>query len=151
MRSDASLAAEAQIPTVKFPTPTEDNQAIAKEVTVTMIERPAVLDALFHVNTSPACRENPEEILKSQGLPQNERDFLLLWLLAEFRGSCLFTLKNPHNYPFPFTLKAGKNNHAIQCYPSASVAIDSDTLIARSSSASPRSRHELSILSEAES
>jgi hypothetical protein len=31
--------------------------------------------------------------------------------------SFLSGLKNPHNFPFPFALKAEKNDHAIHDYP----------------------------------
>jgi hypothetical protein len=70
LRSDTSLAVEAQIPAAKLATLIENHQEIAKEVIVATIEKPEVVDALLHVDVSAASIEVVKHLLMSKQAPE---------------------------------------------------------------------------------
>jgi hypothetical protein len=70
VRTDATLAEEAQIPTSKLHVLIESNLDIAKEVIVATIGKPAVVDALLHVDVSPASVDVVKHVLLSKQAPE---------------------------------------------------------------------------------
>jgi hypothetical protein len=70
LRGDASLAEEAQVPPAKLATLIESNPEIAKEVIVATIEKPAVADALLHVDVSAASVDVVKHVLLSRQAPE---------------------------------------------------------------------------------
>jgi hypothetical protein len=70
LRSDPTLAEEAQIPPAKLPTLIELNQEIAKEVIVATIGKPGVQDGLLHADVSVASVDVVKHLVISKQAPE---------------------------------------------------------------------------------